>query len=125
MPVTGIHTTLVSTDLDRSKRFYSDVLGLSLDEEADGGLTYEVGGGRLYIYPRDTPPSADHTLFTLEVDDVAAFLQDLQGKGVEAETYEGFGQDELGIAVEPNSGRKGAWLTDPDGNILGLFETAA
>ncbi len=120
MSVHGIHTTAVSTDLDRSKAFYQ-ALGLKFEGE-EGGLNFAAGEHKLYIYPRDTPPKADHTLFTLEVDDVTAYLTELKQHGIEAARYPGFEQDELGISIEPQSGRKGAWVTDPDGNIIGLFE---
>jgi len=118
--INGITTTLVSTDLARSKAFF-DKLGLKLDHE-EGGLYYKAGGSDLYIYPREKPPKADHTLFSLSVPDATATMKELKAKGIVGEQYPGMEQDELGISVEPQSGRKGAWITDPDKNIIGVFQ---
>jgi predicted enzyme related to lactoylglutathione lyase len=46
----NIHTTLPCQDLDRARAFYRDRLGLEPATESPAGLTYEVGGGRFFLF---------------------------------------------------------------------------
>ncbi len=56
------------------------------------------------------------------MDDIdAAAVDELVGRGVQLERYEGLGQDDKGI----NLGRGGpfiAWFKDPAGNILAVLQ---
>jgi hypothetical protein len=54
------------------------------------------------------------------VDDVDAAVDELTARGVEFERYEGFGQDDKGIAR--GNGPDIAWFKDPAGNILSVLE---
>jgi hypothetical protein len=58
-------------------------------------------------------------MLNFPVKDVEAAVDELAGKGVEFERYEGFDQDENGI---DRSGPAGgiAWFKDPAGNILAV-----
>ena len=53
-----------------------------------------------------------------------AAVDALTERGVEFVRYEGFNQDEKGIArpEEPGQGPTIAWFTDPAGNILAVHE---
>ena len=53
------------------------------------------------------------------VDDVDAAVDELTAKGVEFERYEGFDQDEKGIAS--GQGPTIAWFKDPSGNVLSVI----
>ena len=54
---------LVSTDLDRSQRFYEDQVGLSLSPETiKNHLLFDCGdGSTLLVYGRPSGNKADHT----------------------------------------------------------------
>ena len=67
----------------------------------------------LYRSPDMTP--ASYTVLNFPVDDVEAAVDQLTGRGVEFERYEGFEQDEKGIAHGP--GPTIAWFKDPSGNV--------
>jgi catechol 2,3-dioxygenase-like lactoylglutathione lyase family enzyme len=56
------------------------------------------------------------------VDDLEAVVDELTAHGVSFERYDEprITTDEKGIAVV--DGSKGAWFTDPDGNIFGLIQ---
>ena len=41
---------LPASDLERARRFYQDVIGLEAKEEANGGILYECGGNRVFMY---------------------------------------------------------------------------
>jgi catechol 2,3-dioxygenase-like lactoylglutathione lyase family enzyme len=115
-------TTMVSTNLERTKRFYGDVLGLRLKMEApeDVGLLYEAGkGSLLMIYLRDKPSSSDATSIGFAVDDVRAAVRDLRERGVTFEEYDMPGLKTVdGIATMGQE--QAAWFKDPDGNIIGV-----
>jgi predicted enzyme related to lactoylglutathione lyase len=110
-------------DLQQAKTFYEDTLGLKttvLDEE-NGLLTLHLAGGRdtlVYRKPDFTP--ATYTILNFEVDDIDEAVDELGARGVEFERYDGFDQDDKGIARGP--GPSIAWFTDPAGNILSVLQ---
>jgi predicted enzyme related to lactoylglutathione lyase len=110
-------------DLDVAKRFYAETLGLDvavLDEE-NGLLSLNLAGGRdtlVYLKPDFTP--ATYTILNFEVDDVDSAVEELTSRGVSFERYDGFDQDEKGIARGP--GPLIAWFKDPAGNILSVLQ---
>jgi predicted enzyme related to lactoylglutathione lyase len=110
-------------DLQQAKTFYEDTLGLKttvLDEE-NGLLTLHLAGGRdtlVYRKPDFTP--ATYTILNFEVDDIDEVVDALGARGVEFERYDGFDQDDKGIARGP--GPSIAWFTDPAGNILSVLQ---
>ena len=118
-PITPV---LPSTDLERSKKFYTEKLGLTVKSEHHGGVSFSAGGGtELFVYER--PPSiAEHTLAAFRVDDLEAVVDELTTKGVVFEKYDfpGLKTDEKGIAVMDSDNEKAAWFKDPDGNILSI-----
>jgi catechol 2,3-dioxygenase-like lactoylglutathione lyase family enzyme len=110
-------------DLDKANEFYGATLGVKteiLDEE-NGLLTLHLAGGRdtlAYVKP-DLQP-ANYTMLNFIVDDVEKAVDELSGRGVSFERYEGFDQDERGIARGP--GPNIAWFKDPAGNILAVHD---
>jgi catechol 2,3-dioxygenase-like lactoylglutathione lyase family enzyme len=110
-------------DLEKARRFYGETLGLKtsvLDEE-NGLLSLDLAGDRgtlAYVKPDFTP--ATYTILNFPVEDVDAAVDELASRGVTFETYDGFEQDEKGIARGP--GPDIAWFKDPAGNILAVLE---
>jgi hypothetical protein len=87
-----------------------------------GGLGLHLsGGGEVFIYPKEDHRPATFTVLNFPVDDIEAAVDRLAAAGVTFERYEGFGQDEKGIA-RPGEGPPIAWFTDPAGNILSVLE---
>lgn len=117
-----------STDnLAEAKTFYQDILGLKVKEfdEMGGMLELQLAtGGKVLIYSKgeDHKP-ASYTVLNFPVDDVEKAVDSLLEKGVTFEKYEGFDQDEKGIAR--GIGPLIAWFTDPAGNILSVLEDDA
>ena len=109
-------------DLKAAKDFYEETLGLRVSEQGDELLTLHLAGDRdtmIYQKPDFTP--ATYTILNFPVDDVEAAVDELSARGVQFERYEGFEQDEKGIARMPE-GPPIAWFTDPAGNILSVLE---
>jgi predicted enzyme related to lactoylglutathione lyase len=110
-------------DLEQAQAFYGETLGVktSLVPDAGGLMTLHLAGGRdtlVYEKPDFTP--ATYTILNFPVDDVDAAVDALAARGVRFERYEGFEQDEKGIAR--GLGPAIAWFTDPAGNILAVLE---
>lgn len=115
-----------TNDLAETKKFYSEVLGLEVTEEQPMGfLTLHLAtGGTVMIYPKgeDHTP-ATYTVLNFPVPDIDKAVDDLTEKGVHFERYEGFEQDEKGIARGgEDQGPSIAWFKDPAGNILAVME---
>lgn len=111
-------------DLDAARAFYADTLGLDVTSPNEGGgLVLRLdGGARVFVYPKEDHVPAAFTVLHLAVDDVDEVVDELTAKGVKFEQYEGFGQDEKGIARGFMEGGDGAWFTDPAGNTIGLMD---
>jgi catechol 2,3-dioxygenase-like lactoylglutathione lyase family enzyme len=63
---------------------------------------------------------ASYTMLNFEVDDIDAAVDELSGRGIVFERYEGFQHDEKGIVREP--GPQIAWFKDPSGNIISVLQ---
>jgi len=109
-------------DLAAAEEFYADTLGLQAElDEANGFLTLHLAGDRdVLVYAKDNHTPATYTILNFPVADVDAAVDELIKRGVEFEHYEGFGQDEKGVAR--GQGPAIAWFTDPSGNILSVLQ---
>ncbi|SKA19562.1 glyoxylase I family protein [Chitinophaga eiseniae] len=120
------HIAVICADYQRSKAFYTDVLGLQVirevyrEERDSWKLDLALGDQyviELFSFP-DPPPRASrpeacglrHLAFA--VKDVAAAVQELHQKGVPTET----------IRIDPYTGKRFTFFTDPDGLPLELYE---
>lgn len=113
-------------DIDSAAGFYGGTLGLAVAEVPEMGLlSLSVGRGRaVMLYAKDDHAPSSYTVLNFPVDDIDAVVDELTGRGVRFERYEGFAQDEKGIArpASPEQGPPIAWFTDPAGNILAVLE---
>jgi catechol 2,3-dioxygenase-like lactoylglutathione lyase family enzyme len=109
-----------SNEIPASKQFYGETLGLDVTEEM-GGLALHLGSGAdVFVYPKDNHIPATFTVLNFPVEDVDAAVDQLTAAGVTFERYEGFDQDEKGIA-RGGEGPTIAWFKDPAGNILSVL----
>ncbi len=113
------HVSMLVADLERARRFYEDVLGLSPDparpELGFGGVWYRIGDTEIHLLclPNPDPVQGrpahggrDRHL-ALRVNDLAAFRARL---------------DAAGLPHTPSrSGRPALFCRDPDGNGLELI----
>jgi catechol 2,3-dioxygenase-like lactoylglutathione lyase family enzyme len=106
-------------DLDRSRRFYRDVLGLAVYREfgpaADPAVVFFLGQGLLEVSGHGTSPSGAAVMIWLQVRDVRAEHSRLAAAGVR-------------ILREPAAEPWGLiemWIEDPDGVRIVLVEVPA
>jgi catechol 2,3-dioxygenase-like lactoylglutathione lyase family enzyme len=110
-------------DLDRARRFYEDVLGLRLSDEAMGGVArLHLGGGtEVLVYAKgEGHAPASYTVLNFPVPDVERAVDDLTARGVEFLRYDQPPTDEKGIMRA--GGPLIAWFTDPAGNVFSVIE---
>lgn len=109
------------SDIDRARRFYSDMLGLELsDEGMEGVLVYKTGATYLIVYPSEFAGTnrANAAVWACGPD-IDAIVADLRSKGMTFERYEMEGVA-FKDGIHDADGFKMVWLKDPDGNILHL-----
>jgi predicted enzyme related to lactoylglutathione lyase len=109
-------------DIATAKKFYGEILGLQVKEENEL-LSLSIGGDKeVTVYPKPDHAPAVYTILNFPVDDLEKAVDELTKRGVTFERYDGFEQDEKGIA-RADDGPAIAWFTDPAGNILAVLET--
>lgn len=114
---------LLSTDLEASRSFYRDTLGLEIiREDADDRIVFRCGGGTQLVVTHSTVGTLDtQTQMAWRVPDLRAALDDLRARGVRIEEYsvpEPATVD--GIADMGHSWA--AWFIDPSRNVLAVVQ---
>lgn len=119
---TPVVAFLATTDAARSRAFYQDVLGLQFVEENPFALVFDAAGTMLRVQRVKELTPQPFTALGWKVDDIAAAVGALVGRGVVFERYGFFEQDELGIWTAPGGAARVAWFKDPDGNTLSVTQ---
>lgn len=114
-----VFATLAVSDIEKAKEFYGSTLGLSQVDENPGGIAYESGGGRLFVYAAPTAGTNQATSASWQVDDIQKVVEELKSKGIVFEHYDMPGGTREGD-VHIMGGMKAAWFKDQDGNILNI-----
>lgn len=119
MDVLSSRVLLRPADLDRSLRFYRDVLSLAIYREfgppANPGVVFFLGPGFLEVSGRSAGPAGRSVMIWLQVRDVQAEHGRLAAAGVRilcGPTAESWGLIEM-------------WIEDPDGVQIVLVEVPA
>ena len=107
-------------DIPAAEEFYQKTLGLDVTNN-NGMLFLKLGGGgTVVVYPKgEAHEPASFTVLSFQVQDIDATVDELKSRGVTFQRYEGFDQDEKGIAR--GNGPDIAWFKDPAGNILSVL----
>lgn len=126
MNIKQAFSTFAVKDLAAAENFYRRTLGIKAKvDDTMGIMQLEFAGGlRVSVYPKPDHKAASFTVLNLVVEDIDAAVDELIGKQVKFEHYQGFGQDEKGIArsTDPAKGPSIAWFKDPFGNIISVLE---
>jgi len=115
-----LHFSLPVTDLDRSREFYENLLGMKVVEQSPRMVFLQTGDDYLilakgseplkYDSPQSTPV---HHAFKVKPDEFAASIDFLRESGVEVFNIEDRNQ---GVFWGPQ-----AYFLDPDGNKLEIY----
>ena len=112
---------VATTQPEKARAFYCDVLGLSFEEDSPFALVVRTANATLRIQKVQSFTPLPFTSLGWTVEDIKATAQQLIEKGVTFERFEWMDQDELGIWSSP-SGALVCWFKDPDGNLLSLTQ---
>ena len=111
---------LLVDDFAAAFRFYRDTLGFTVasGDESSSYASFDTGSGMVAIFVRsgqgeaiELRPPGDSTLLVLEVDDVDAAIADKGDHIVRAPVD------------KPDWGGRVAFLRDPSGNLIELFQS--
>ncbi|MCM3162378.1 VOC family protein [Metabacillus litoralis] len=120
------HVAIICSDYEKSKRFYTEVLGFPVlsevyrEERKSYKLdlivhdTYQI---ELFSFPDppsrpNQPEAAGLRHLAFEVDNIDEAVSELVGKGVEVEE----------VRIDPFTDKKYTFFKDPDGLPLELYE---
>ncbi|QJU59022.1 VOC family protein [Sphingomonas sp. AP4-R1] len=121
------HIAIICSDYDRSKHFYTQVLGFPVLAEAyraerdSWKCDLDAGNAQIELFSFPSPPARvsrpeacglRHLAFV--VDDIAAEVARLESHGIVTEP----------VRIDPYTDRKFTFFADPDGLPLELYEAA-
>jgi catechol 2,3-dioxygenase-like lactoylglutathione lyase family enzyme len=121
---------LLSTDMDASRAFYRDALGLKLlrEDELDGEvdrLVFRCGDGSQLVITHSTVGTADaQTQIAWRVPDIQIAVAELRSRGIRIEEYDE--PDPVTVDGVADMGHSwAAWFVDPSNNVLAIVEPKA
>ena len=110
-----VQVALTTRDMDRSREFYRDLLGLPLLFEAGGMMFFELPGLRLMIGTENTAGEPGGSILYFDAPDIDTLAPALEARGVEF-----FGPVQTVQRTETHDLPLRAFR-DPDGNTLQLM----
>ena len=111
--------TLPAKNLEESKKFFKDVLDLEVIDENAGGITFQTGSSKIFVYESEYAGTNQATALSWDVDSVRDTVDTLKKRGVNFERYDMPGVSHEGD-VHIMESLHAAWFKDPAGNILAL-----
>ena len=117
-----IEVVLLATDIEASRNFYRDQVGLEIINEAPSRVTFKCGGGTRLALSKSTVGTADdQTQAVWGVGDLDAELAELRSRGVVIEEYDLPGLKTVEGIADVGFARI-AWFIDPGKNCLGIMQ---
>lgn len=115
-PLAVHHVSINVDDVPAAVAFYTDVLGLEVRGDRPdfgfGGAWLDAGGQQVHLIEAPVPPNQGQH-FALEVESLAAVVEDLRGRGVKV-------SDPVRVGTGLQS-----FLNDPAGNTVELQQPGA
>ena len=118
-----IEVVLLATDLEATKDFYANKIGLPVIRDSPDAVTFKCGGETRFSVTKSTVGTKDEqTQATFRVKDLRGEVAELRKRGVKIEEY-----DMPGLKTENGIADIGfglaAWFIDPGKNCVGMIET--
>jgi glyoxylase I family protein len=108
------HCSVIITDVERSRRFYRDVLGLKEMHKPRTFdfvvLWFDLGNQHLHLLLKDRPDTISARHFALRVDDAAAARGYFRERGLATQE------------TTPIPGADRFFIADPDGNRIEIIQ---
>ena len=116
---------VVSDDVERSRRFYTEVLGGQVAFSGPGGLTYVALSNTFIIINTGGGPTDDKPTVILETprdpDRVSSFLN-IRVKDIEA-VYAEWSARGADFLTPPKQHQTRCYIRDPDGHLIEVGQT--
>lgn len=116
-----ISPILLATDMEASKRFYTEKIGLKLLRENEEVMVFKCGDTQLRISRSTVGTKDEQTQATFVVGDLKSEVADLRKRGVKIEDY-----DLPDLKTEDGIADMGfawaAWFIDPGKNAVGIVQ---
>lgn len=106
--IVGVHTIVYSTDAEKDRAFFRDVLGFDAVDAGHGWLIFAQPPAELAVHPTDGQPK--HELYFM-CDNIETTVAELSRKG--ASFYGSIEDQNWGLVVT---------LVLPGGGTVGLYE---
>ena len=113
--------TIAVRDLEASRKFYADTLGLAaVDSEGEEVIVFRSGNSTINVYRSQYAGTNKATALTWRVgEDIDSVAKGLKAKGVQFEHYDLPGMTREGD-IHTGGSIRVAWFKDLDGNILSI-----
>lgn len=109
---------VATSDLERARHFYGETLGLEMQGDTTGVLSFQTGATTLIVYPSGTAgTNRANAVIWGAAGNFDTVIAELRGKGVRFEEYPELGMT-ITEGVHSTGDFKAIWFKDPDGNIL-------
>jgi catechol 2,3-dioxygenase-like lactoylglutathione lyase family enzyme len=116
-----IDVVLLATDLEATRDFYRDRIGLELLNENANAVTFKCGSTQLTITKSTVGTADEQTQAAWRVKDLDAELEALRRRGVTIEDYDLPGLKTVDGVADIGFARM-AWFIDPAKNCLGIMQ---
>jgi hypothetical protein len=104
--ISGAHVILYSTDAEKDRAFFRDVLSLGHVDVGGGWLIFGFPPSELAVHPASA--NGTHELY-LMCDDVNAFIAQMQARGIECSAVESLGWGQRTQIRLPGGGQLGVY----------------
>ena len=117
-----IDVVLLATDLEASKDFYANKIGLEIVNDTPYAVQFKCGGGSQLGVSKSSVGTADpQTQAAFRVKDLAGELAELRSRGVKIEDYDLPDLKTVDGVAEVPFGLM-AWFNDPGKNCVGIIQ---
>ena len=117
---------LLSTDMEQSRRFYHEILGLAIIREDEERIVLQCAAGTGLVISSSTVGTSDpQTQAVWRVPDIHAEVADLRARGVRIEQYEAPDPVTDADGIADMGVQWAAWFVDPSGNVLAIIQPKA
>ena len=114
--------SFAAKDLKAEKAFFTDTLGLEVDDQQGMLFLNIAGSNKILVYQKPDHTPASFTVLNFPVDDINAAVDELTSRGIKFERYNVAGLTPNEKLIYRGEGPPIAWFKDPSGNIFSVLE---
>lgn len=105
--ITGFHALLYTSDAEKDRAFFRDVLGFKGVDAGDGWLIFKLPPAEIGVHPSEETETSSEIY--LMCDDVQKTIDELCAKGVECSDVNDYGWGLLTNLTLPSGGKLGIY----------------